>query len=324
MIDPFVVLTPALVLVVMALVSFIGCDRVLGLEPIGPIPSAPTFSPGAGTYFSLSQGVAISAVSGAKIYFTTDGSTPTADSTLYNGTPVSLPAGKTTLNAIAVASGTPSSVTTAIYYVGPIAWVQKVETAGLGATSTPPFPGLSRGDMIVVWIFYNSNTVQVASVSDGQNSYIRACPPTSMLTTPPFSQEIWFAFNIGLATNVQVSVTFTGTTPSEVQISAHEYSNAYQENDSSLGPLAEMPPPGVTGTGPNVATNSVISNGRLAFGAAIFQSTGTHGSAFTSRSTLHGDVAEDMNITAPDTTVAAKFVNNTGPDQWVAQMITLK
>lgn len=321
MIDPFVVLTPILVLAVMALLWFIGCDRVLGLQSLGP--DAPTFSPGAGTYFSLPQGVTISADSGDKIYYTIDGSPPTTTSTPYSG-PITLPTGRTTLNAIAVNSGNSSSAATAIYYIGPVTWVQKVETAGQGASMTPPFPALSQHNMIIVWIFYESTTVQVASVSDGQNTYTRACPPTVLPTATPFSQEIWFAFNIQSGANVQVNVTFTtGPAPVQVQISAHEYSNAYQENDRSLGPLAEMPPPGVSATGANAATSSVISIGRLVFGAAIFQGNGTPGAGFTSRSTLLGNVAEDMNITAPDTTVAAIFVNTPPNDVWVAQMITL-
>ncbi len=48
---------------------------------------------------------------GATIYYTTDGSTPTTSSTQYNG-PFDLPAGVTTINAIAVRSGYPDSPVT--------------------------------------------------------------------------------------------------------------------------------------------------------------------------------------------------------------------
>ena len=33
MFDPFLLLTPILVLAVLALIRFVGCDQVLGLEP---------------------------------------------------------------------------------------------------------------------------------------------------------------------------------------------------------------------------------------------------------------------------------------------------
>src|SRR5689334_718879 len=36
MMDVLIVLTPVLVLAIVALVGFIGCDRVLGIAPVGP------------------------------------------------------------------------------------------------------------------------------------------------------------------------------------------------------------------------------------------------------------------------------------------------
>jgi hypothetical protein len=51
---------------------------------------------------------------------------------------------------------------------------------------------------------------------------------------------------------------------------------------------------------------------------------GLPGAGFTSRSTLEGDVAEDMDIPAPNTTVAATFVNQDPAQGWAAQMITLR
>jgi hypothetical protein len=63
----------------------------------------PTFSPAAGSYTSV-QSVTISdAAPASSIYYTTDGSTPTTSSTLFNG-PVSV-ANTTTLMAIATLSG---------------------------------------------------------------------------------------------------------------------------------------------------------------------------------------------------------------------------
>ena len=69
---------------------------------ITPVVSTPTFSPAAGTYTSA-QSVSISdATSGATIYYTTNGTTPTTSSTAYTG-PITV--GTTeTLEAIAVAA----------------------------------------------------------------------------------------------------------------------------------------------------------------------------------------------------------------------------
>jgi subtilase family serine protease len=69
---------------------------------ISPAP-APTFSPAAGSYTSA-QSVTISdAASGAAIYYTTNGTTPTTSSTLYTGA-ITVSASET-LEAIATATG---------------------------------------------------------------------------------------------------------------------------------------------------------------------------------------------------------------------------
>ena len=76
--------------------------------------AAPTFSPAGGTYNTV-QSVALSdTTSGAAIYYTTNGSTPTTASTQYT---VPIPVTQTTtINAMATASGLANSaVATATY-----------------------------------------------------------------------------------------------------------------------------------------------------------------------------------------------------------------
>jgi hypothetical protein len=80
------------------------------------VVAMPTFSPAAGTY-SAAQSVTISdSTAGAAIFYTTDGTTPTAASTRYTGA-IAVSA-TTTINAIATASGlTNSGVATAVYTI---------------------------------------------------------------------------------------------------------------------------------------------------------------------------------------------------------------
>ena len=80
--------------------------------------ATPTASPAAGTYTSAQSITLSSATSGANIYYTTDGSTPTTSSTLYSG-PFSVSA-TTTVKAIASKSGMSNSgVFSATYTMAP-------------------------------------------------------------------------------------------------------------------------------------------------------------------------------------------------------------
>jgi hypothetical protein len=80
-----------------------------------PQAAAPTFSPTPSTY-SGALSVTLSASAGLSIYYTTDGSTPTTNSTLYTGAiSVSM---NTTINAIAAGTGyLPSAVASGTYYI---------------------------------------------------------------------------------------------------------------------------------------------------------------------------------------------------------------
>jgi N-acetylneuraminic acid mutarotase len=87
-----------------------------------PVAATPTFNPPAGSY-STAQLVAITdATPGAAIYYTTNGTTPTAGSTLYTG---AIPVSSTeTIEAIAVASGyTQSAVGSATYTIAQVTGV---------------------------------------------------------------------------------------------------------------------------------------------------------------------------------------------------------
>jgi Chitobiase/beta-hexosaminidase C-terminal domain/Legume lectin domain len=87
-----------------------------------PVVATPTFSPAGGTYTSA-QSVTISdATSGATIYFTSNGNTPTTSSTEYTG-PITVSSTET-LKAIAVATGEDdSAVASAAYNITPPARV---------------------------------------------------------------------------------------------------------------------------------------------------------------------------------------------------------
>jgi hypothetical protein len=107
------------------------------------VPAAPGAFPGSGMYTGA-QSVVFNPAPGTTVYFTNDGSTPTASSTRYTG-PVSVTATQT-LKAVAVdAAGNASPVRTLEYTILAPTIVQQLPVAGVltGATGTtaPPLTG---------------------------------------------------------------------------------------------------------------------------------------------------------------------------------------
>jgi sugar lactone lactonase YvrE len=100
--------------------------------------ATPTFTPAAGTYTSAQSVTISSATTGAVIYYTTDGSTPSTSSTAYSG---AISVGATeTIQAIAVAPGyTNSTVASAAYTVNIVpSFTIAVNPASLTVTSGTP------------------------------------------------------------------------------------------------------------------------------------------------------------------------------------------
>ena len=93
-------------------------DIYLYVEDDGSVASmvaAPTFTPGGGTYTSAQNVTISTTTSGATIYYTTNGSTPTTNSTVYNGS-IAV-SSNMTIKAIAVKDGVSSTVATASYII---------------------------------------------------------------------------------------------------------------------------------------------------------------------------------------------------------------
>jgi hypothetical protein len=329
MIDSFVLLAPVLLLIVVALLRFVGCTFTPGEASVAP----PTFNPPAGTYTGA-QSVTLSDDAGDSIYFTTDGSPPLAPdspggpSPLYDGTPINV-AVNTTIGAIAAATGfsdsTPAFATYVINNAPPPIIFQppvseKDETTNSITVATPAFTrNVTAGNLMVVWIWYRSTAQTVASMTDSAgNNYQRAVGPTvgaGLLAT--FQQEIWFKANVAGGANVVVTATFSSAPAAafERAISAHEYSGS-----STTAPVDATS--ATIGATANASTApAAITTARLIFGAAIFSGAGTAGAGFTQRSALKRNATEDGPVTTPGSATAT--FTNTAED-WIAQMIALK
>jgi Chitobiase/beta-hexosaminidase C-terminal domain len=174
------------------------------IDPFGsstPAPAAPSFSPAPGVYSSV-QSVSISdASSAAVIYFTTDGSTPSAASTRYTG-PISV-SSSVTLRALAVAGTQSSAVTSGSYTISlpasKLAFITQPSDSTAGAAIAPA----------VTVALVDSNGNQVAAASGTVNLTLQRNGAIVPLSGTTASQV-----NSGVATfsNLIVSAAGSGYT----------------------------------------------------------------------------------------------------------------
>lgn len=135
-----------------------------------PTVSTPTFSPAAGTYTSAQTVSILDATSGATIYYTTDGTTPTTSSTVYSG-PITVSSSET-LKAIAVKNGYANSmVGIASYVIGSSGSVNI-----LAATRSTNWQGVGMSGGIPAWPACSGGTIAAygSSGSPGSPSTINS------------------------------------------------------------------------------------------------------------------------------------------------------
>jgi glucosylceramidase len=161
-----------------------------------PTAATPTFSPAAGTYTSAQSVTLGDSTTGASIYYTTDGSTPTATSSLYSK-PITVSV-TTTITAIAILSGYNNS-----------ALATGTFTINLPAAATPTFTPLPG-------TFTSAQSVTIADATTGAQIYytIDGSMPTSSSTlyTAPIGVAATTTVNaIATASGYSTSAVATGT-----------------------------------------------------------------------------------------------------------------
>jgi hypothetical protein len=166
------------------------------VSPAGNVAAAPVFSPVAGTY-TTSQTVTISdATAGTTIYYTTNGTTPTTSSTVYNG-PITVSATET-LEAIAVESG---------YINSPVA------TAAYTINTALPAPAFSP----VAGTYTASQTVTISDATAGTTIYY-----TTNGTTPTTSSTVYNGpITVSTTEALKAIAVETGYANSPVAIAAY-------------------------------------------------------------------------------------------------------
>ncbi|QKV77716.1 chitobiase/beta-hexosaminidase C-terminal domain-containing protein [Amycolatopsis sp. Hca4] len=183
--------------------------------------AAPTFSPPGGTYSSAQTVTISSATSGATIRYTTDGSTPTASSTLYSG-PISVPNSRT-VNAIALKSGsTTSPVSSATYTIGTQAGCPtQSDTPNFGSNVRIFDPSMSAA------------TIQAQLDTDFNNQ-------KDTLTAQMADRRVAHLFKPGTYNNVHDNVGFytsvagLGQNPGDVLINGDVTVDAFNASDNGV------------------------------------------------------------------------------------------
>jgi len=203
-------------------------------------------------------------------------------------------------------------------------------TSDPASITTQPFLlDTQQGNLIVVWIWYNSNAGSVASVQDSAgNTNYQVAVPRVVGTGPDLSndaQEIWYAIVQTPGTEVTVMANFQGTPfTTKKAIFAHEYSGF-----STSTPFTGTFNVG-SGTAPNnldtqVASGPVSISVDLLFGAGILRMVGLADTSagFTPRvMTADGNISEDI-IPPPNVPLGATFICHGGGD-WLVQAARFK
>jgi hypothetical protein len=174
------------------------------IQPIVPFAVSPTFNPLPGTYTSTQNVALNSTTSGATIYYTLDGSTPTHSSAVYS-TPIVVSSSSLTIKALAAASGYQDSpVASGTYQIQPIVPV----------AATPAFSPVSGTT------FSTTLSVSMTDTTPGATIYYTTdgSAPTSGSTA------YTIAFTISATTTVRAIAVASGYTQSAQGSATYTYS----------------------------------------------------------------------------------------------------
>jgi hypothetical protein len=171
-----------------------GAALISGVGTPAPPAGSPTFSVAAGTYTTVQTVTISDTTTGAAIYYTTNGSTPTTSSTLYSG-PITVGASET-ITAIATATGyAPSPVASVVY------------TINLPPAATPTFS-------VTTGTYTTPQTITISDATSGATIYYttNGTAPTSSSTkyTGPITVGVTETIN-AIATPSNTAINFVNS-----------------------------------------------------------------------------------------------------------------
>jgi Chitobiase/beta-hexosaminidase C-terminal domain len=191
---------------------------------IGPPAAAPTFTPAPGTYNSAQSVTLASTTPGASFFYTTNGTTPTTNSTPYTGPiPVS---SSTTIEAIAIASGFSASAVSSGAYV--------INLPPAAAPTFTPAAGT----------YNNAQSVALASTTPGASLFYTINGTTPTTNSTPYTGPIpvsssmtieAIAIASGFSSSPVSSATYTiSTTATQVSLVSSANVDGFVNNGSAV------------------------------------------------------------------------------------------
>ncbi len=170
---------------------------LLNIAPYtAPAAATPLFGPGGGTYSSVQSVALTDSTPGATIYYTTDGSTPPTNSTVYSG-PITVSSTET-LKAVAIAIGySLSAVATAAYTIN-------LPSFSITGTAVSVAPGTNTGNTSTISLTPSGGFTGVISLS---------CAITPTAANDPATCSIPASVTISGSTAQTTTLTVNTTAP---------------------------------------------------------------------------------------------------------------
>ena len=165
-----------------------------------PAAAAPSFTPTAGSYIGAQSVSIADTTPGAAIYYTTDGSIPNANSTLYSG-PIAV-ASSETINAFAVGAGfAPSPVASAAYTIQAMG-----QSINYGSGFTSPSGLAFNGNALL------NPTAQALQLTDGNVNEAGSVWSTTPVNVSAFTSDFNFQLVNAQADGFTFAIQSAGTT----------------------------------------------------------------------------------------------------------------
>jgi Chitobiase/beta-hexosaminidase C-terminal domain len=215
-----------------------------------PTVATPTFSLVAGTYTSPQTVTITDATAGAAIYFTTNGSTPTASSSPYAG-PITVGATET-INAIAIATNYNNSAIASAAY-----------TISLPAAATPAFS-------VAAGTYTSVQTVSISDATTGSSIYytVDGSTPsvgggTTALYSGPITVAVSTTINAIAVAAPDYNMSAVASAPYIINLPATSFTITSADSTITV-------PAGGSGTATLTLTANASFNGSISFACAGF------------------------------------------------------